>query len=50
MARIFSDDAAVISLYFNPTVTAYSRSLTGPKVVVPTNEVSWNVHEWSWTQ
>jgi peptide/nickel transport system substrate-binding protein len=49
MARIFSEDAAVISLYFNPTVTAYSRNLTGPKVVVPTNEVSWNVHEWSWT-
>ena len=31
MARIFSEDAAVISLYFNPTATAFVAGLTGPQ-------------------
>ncbi len=48
MARVFTDDAAVISLYFNPTTTAFVTGLRGPTPVVPTNDVSWNVHEWVW--
>jgi peptide/nickel transport system substrate-binding protein len=46
MARIFSDSAAVISLYFSPTVTAFVSNLTGP--VIPGGDASqaWNIHEW----
>ncbi|HZT06504.1 MAG TPA: ABC transporter substrate-binding protein [Chloroflexota bacterium] len=47
MARIFSEDAAVISLYFNPTTTAVAAGLTGPQPVVPTSDVAWNVHLWT---
>jgi hypothetical protein len=46
MARIFTEDAAVISLYFNPIVTAHTASLKGPKPVVLTSEVSWDIHTW----
>jgi peptide/nickel transport system substrate-binding protein len=46
MARIFSEDVAVISLYFNPTTTAFTSRLSGPRPVVPTSDVAWNVHEW----
>jgi ABC-type transport system substrate-binding protein len=50
MARIFSDEAAVLSLYFNPSITAYIAALRGPAIVAPTSDVAWNVHEWSWVQ
>jgi peptide/nickel transport system substrate-binding protein len=50
MARIFSDDVAVISLYFNPTTTAVASGLRGPGVVVPAADVTWNVYDWEWTQ
>jgi peptide/nickel transport system substrate-binding protein len=50
MARIFTDDAATLSLYFNPSVTAFVAALRGPVPVVPTNDVSWNIHEWTWVQ
>jgi peptide/nickel transport system substrate-binding protein len=46
MARVFSEDAAVISLYFNPTVTAFVSGLTGPRPVVPTSDVAWDVQQW----
>jgi peptide/nickel transport system substrate-binding protein len=46
MARIFTEDAPVISLYFNPIVTAHTASLKGPKPVVLTSEVSWDIHTW----
>jgi peptide/nickel transport system substrate-binding protein len=50
MVRVFTDDAAVISLYFNPTTPAFVPGLVGPKPVVPTSTISWNIHEWHWTQ
>jgi peptide/nickel transport system substrate-binding protein len=50
MARIFSEEAAVLSLYFNPSVTAYIAALRGPAIVAPTSDVAWNVHEWTWVQ
>jgi peptide/nickel transport system substrate-binding protein len=50
LARIFSEDAAVLSLYFNPTTTAFVSGLTGPEPVVPTSDVMWDVHTWSWSQ
>jgi ABC-type transport system substrate-binding protein len=46
MARIFSEDVAVLSLYFNPTTTALVSGLTGPAPVVPTSDVIWNVETW----
>jgi len=49
MAKIFSDDAAVISLYFNPTATAFVASLSGPQPTVPDGTLAWNIHEWKWT-
>jgi peptide/nickel transport system substrate-binding protein len=50
MVRVFTDDAAVISLYFNPTTPAFVSGLVGPRPVVPTSTISWNIHEWYWTQ
>jgi peptide/nickel transport system substrate-binding protein len=46
LAHVFSDDAAVISLYFNLTVTAHAKALTGPRPVVPTSDVAWDIHKW----
>lgn len=46
LARVFTEDAAVISLYFNPTTTAFAAGLRGPAAVVPTSDVTWNVHTW----
>ncbi len=46
MARIFTQNAAVISLFFSPTVTALATGLTGPEVPRGESEVTWNVHEW----
>jgi ABC-type transport system substrate-binding protein len=49
MSRIFSEDAAVISLYFNPTATAFVNGLNGPQPTVPDGTLAWNIHEWRWT-
>jgi len=46
MVRIFTEDAAVISLYFAPTITAFATGLSGPRPAVPESTVAWNVHEW----
>lgn len=48
MARVFTEDAAVISLYFNPTTTAFTAGLKGPRPAVPEGTMAWNVHEWEW--
>jgi peptide/nickel transport system substrate-binding protein len=48
MARVFSDEAAVISLYFNPTTTAFVASLRGPKPAVPDGTMSWDIYDWEW--
>lgn len=46
MARLMTNDVAVISLYFNPTVTAFARGLAGPRVPAPEGSLPWNIHEW----
>jgi peptide/nickel transport system substrate-binding protein len=46
MARIFTENAAVISLYFSPTVTAYASGLTGPMIPGGDASLAWNIHEW----
>jgi peptide/nickel transport system substrate-binding protein len=46
MVRIFTDDAAVLSLYFAPTITAFGAGLSGPQAAVPESTVAWNVHLW----
>jgi peptide/nickel transport system substrate-binding protein len=48
MARIFSEEVAVISLYFNPTTTAFVSSLKGPKPAVPDGTMSWDIFDWEW--
>jgi peptide/nickel transport system substrate-binding protein len=48
MARVFTDDVAVISLYFNPTTTAFVTSLKGPKPAVPDGTMSWDIFTWEW--
>jgi peptide/nickel transport system substrate-binding protein len=48
MARVFTEDAAVISLFYNPTTTAFVASLRGPKPAVPEGTMSWDIHEWQW--
>ena len=49
MAKTFTDDAAVISLYYNPTTTAFVATLRGPRPAVPEGTTSWDIHEWHWT-
>jgi peptide/nickel transport system substrate-binding protein len=46
MVRVFTDDAAVFSLYFAPTITAFVAGLSGPQPAVPESTVAWNIHEW----
>ena len=48
MAKVFTEDAAVLSLYFNPTTTAFVSSLKGPKPAVPEGNMAWDVHLWEW--
>jgi len=48
MAKIFTEDAALISLYFNPTTTAFTSMLKGPKIAVPEGTMSWDVYDWEW--
>jgi peptide/nickel transport system substrate-binding protein len=48
MARIFTEDAAVIALYFNPTTTAFVATLKGPKPAVPEGTMSWDIYDWEW--
>jgi ABC-type transport system substrate-binding protein len=48
MARVFTDDVAVISLYFNPTTTAFVSSLKGPQPAVPDGTMSWDIFTWEW--
>jgi peptide/nickel transport system substrate-binding protein len=48
MARIFTEDAAVIALYFNPTTTAFISGLKGPKPAVPEGTMSWDIFDWEW--
>jgi hypothetical protein len=46
MARIFTDDVAAISLYFNLNVTAFAAGVKGPGTAVPESDIAWNVYEW----
>ncbi len=46
MVRVFTDDAAVLSLYFAPTITAFGAGLSGPQPAVPESTMAWNIHEW----
>ncbi len=48
MPRVLSEEAAVISLSFNPTTTAFASSLRSPKPAIPDGTMSWNIHEWEW--
>jgi peptide/nickel transport system substrate-binding protein len=48
MAKVFSDDVAIIALYFNPTTTAFTSQLKGPKPAVPEGTMSWDVYDWEW--
>jgi peptide/nickel transport system substrate-binding protein len=48
MARVFTEDAAVISLYFNPTTTAFAATLRGPRPAVPEGTMAWDIHTWEW--
>jgi hypothetical protein len=48
MAKVFTEDAAVISLSFNPTPTAFTSALRGPKPSVPEGDTAWDVHTWEW--
>jgi len=49
LAKIFTEDAAVISLYFNPTTTAFVNNLKGPRVAIPEGTMAWNIYDWEWT-
>jgi peptide/nickel transport system substrate-binding protein len=46
MARVFTQELPNISMYFQPTPTAFMSGLTGPREVDPTADIGWNIHEW----
>lgn len=46
MTRIFTDDMAGISLYFNLNAAGFTAALKGPVTPVPESDVAWNVHQW----
>jgi hypothetical protein len=46
MVHVFTDDAAVLSLYFAPSITAFVAELTGPQVAVPGATVAWDIERW----
>jgi peptide/nickel transport system substrate-binding protein len=46
MAKIFTENAAVISLFFSPTVTGIAAGLTGPQTPGGDASLAWNIHEW----
>jgi peptide/nickel transport system substrate-binding protein len=48
MAKLFSDEVPILALYFNPTTTAFTSMLKGPKVAVPEGTMSWDVYDWEW--
>ena len=50
MAKIFSDEAAVISLYFNPTATAFVAGIERT-AALPSRTERWpgTFDEWKWT-
>ncbi len=48
LVRIFSDDAATISLYFNPGIVAFSNEIEGPVLTDPETIRTWNIQRWRW--
>jgi peptide/nickel transport system substrate-binding protein len=46
MVRIYTEDVAAISLYFNLNVSAFAAALEGPGIAVPESDVTWNIYEW----
>ena len=48
MAQVFTQEAAALSLYFNPGIVAHVAALKGPEPFGPEADVSWNVHVWEW--
>jgi peptide/nickel transport system substrate-binding protein len=46
LARIFTEEVAAISLYFNPGIVPHVSALVGPQPFSPDADVAWNVHEW----
>lgn len=48
MVRIFTEQMAAFSLYFNPGIVAFVAALHGPQPHAPDADVGWNIHEWTW--
>jgi peptide/nickel transport system substrate-binding protein len=48
LVRIFSEDVAAISLYFNPGIVAFSSQIEGPAPADPEAIRTWNIHRWRW--
>jgi ABC-type transport system substrate-binding protein len=48
MVRIFTEDVAAISLYFNPGIVAFSNQVEGPVPTDPETIRTWNIQRWRW--
>ena len=46
--KLTEKEQLVISLYYNPTTTAFVASRRGPKPAVPEGTTSWDIYEWQW--
>jgi peptide/nickel transport system substrate-binding protein len=46
MVRVLTQELPYISMYFQPTPTAFVSGLRGPREVDPAADIAWNIHEW----
>ncbi len=46
MVRVYTDESPSISLFFRTQAWAYSSDLTGPQLVTPETNMSWNIQDW----
>ena len=46
MAKVFTDEVPVLSLFFNGQPWMYITALQGPQPVASESNVSWRIHEW----
>jgi peptide/nickel transport system substrate-binding protein len=46
MAKLISDDEPEISLFFRTQPWIHVKSLSGPQLVAPESNMTWNIYEW----
>lgn len=45
-AKIVTEQLPVLPLFFNPAAWAWPANVQGMRIIAPTTEPTWNIHEW----